>query len=152
MATLTSDSEIMKQMIPAVPIPSSSHFQVVHDELHRPMIFSIGNDGIFYLIKADSDGKNQLVNLSEKFKLSRKTLAFCISQDIDHTTYLIVAEEGLAKQGSRIYVMEPTKPESFDWSGPTDLTPFLLRGQFERFLVQRLFLVCIFLLSQITIS
>ncbi|KAF8253324.1 hypothetical protein K440DRAFT_657303 [Wilcoxina mikolae CBS 423.85] len=140
MAQVKFDSELMKQLIPAVPIPQSAQFHVVHDEQLRPMIFSIGNDGVFYLIKSDSSGKNQLINLSEKFKLSSNALAFSVSQDVDQTIYLVFAEVGLPGQGSRLYVMEPKKPTEVDWAASSDLTPYLLKGESKSITVRQMFL------------
>jgi len=140
MTQVKFDSELMKQLIPAVPIPATAHFTVVHDEQNRPMIFSIGNDGVFYLIKSGPDGKNQLVNLSSKFKLTTNALTFAVSEDVDHTIYLVFAEVGDG-QGSHLHVMMPKKPSEVDWIGSTDLSPILLtrKGEPKPMTVQRLF-------------
>ncbi|KAL7272159.1 hypothetical protein RUND412_005045 [Rhizina undulata] len=120
MAQVTFNSEFMKQIIPAVPIPKTAHFQVVHDEEFRPMIFSIGSDGVFYLIKSDSTGKNQLINLSAKFKLSGKRRE--------------------SSGGSIVHVMEPIKPSQVDWAGNADLRPQLFQGIKKDIIVKRFYL------------
>ena len=51
-AQVSYDSELMEQLIPADPIPADRRFATALDENKRPMIFSIGNDNILYLVMA----------------------------------------------------------------------------------------------------
>lgn len=53
MASIPIDSELMTQQVVSVAIPNSTNFVTVHDENGKNMIFSIGNDDVFYLTNED---------------------------------------------------------------------------------------------------
>ncbi|KAJ1547481.1 hypothetical protein HK096_002710, partial [Nowakowskiella sp. JEL0078] len=140
-AKVTYDSELMLQHLPAETIPEANHFDVVYDENWNPMIFSIGSDGVFYLIKRGTDNKNRLINLTQKFGLSDsgKTVAFAATQDFDKKTYLLFAEE-LSSGDRKMYVLDPKKPEEIDWAGSNDLKIHLLNGDSGSIHVREFFL------------
>jgi hypothetical protein len=44
MARITADSELMTNLVSAVPVPAGSYFRAILDEDRRPLIISINKD------------------------------------------------------------------------------------------------------------
>jgi hypothetical protein len=79
---ITYDSELIEQVVGATPLAQTKEYYVMRDEKHLPLLFSIGTDGICYIIYADELGRNQLKNLSAPFKVdpSHKVEALAVYQ------------------------------------------------------------------------
>ena len=129
MVSIKVQSELMEQELPQTALPSSNRFYVIYDELFRPMIFSNGSDGKLYLILADpNDGKNRLVDLSEKFRLAGKVTALNVTQDKDRKTYLVFAEEATPGGWSKVHVVKPFTPVNRFWIDESNLTGNVMKG------------------------
>jgi hypothetical protein len=133
MASFTISSELMEQEIPQTALPSTEHFYVAYDGNLQPMIFSRGTNGILYLITVDpTDGKNRLVDLSQKFKLEGKVTALNVTQDQDLKVYLVFAEERSPAKWSKIHVVKPFDPKEHNnkyWIENEDLTGMIIKGE-----------------------
>ena len=44
MTRITADSELMTNLVSAVPVPAGSYFRAILDEDRRPLLISISND------------------------------------------------------------------------------------------------------------
>lgn len=139
MASISFDSELMTQQVAGVAIPTSTNFVAVNDENGRAMIFSIGDDGVFYLTKEDETGSRIIVNLSNALKIVGVTIAaFDVAQNIsDSTLYVVVASK------SDLIVLKPFKPSTVYLANPNlDLTPFIMSGGPAVTTVQGIYMVC----------
>jgi hypothetical protein len=132
-ASFTISSELMEQEIPQTALPSTERFYVAYDDNLQPMIFSRGTNGLLYLITVDpTDGKNRLVDLSQKFKLEGKVTALNITQDQDLKVYLVFAEERGPTKWSKIHVVKPFNPKEQNnryWIDNEDLTGMIIKGE-----------------------
>ena len=124
----------MTQQIAAVAVPNTHKFSSAFDELGNIMVFSVGNDGTFYLVKQqDSTSARMLVNLNEALKIpTSKVTAFGVSQNPDSTIYLVIATQSSPKTPSTpvqtdLLVLKPFKPKDVDLSSPSpDLSPYIM--------------------------
>lgn len=75
---LTASSELMNNQIPALSIDPQHDMKVVHDSLGNPMLFSIGNDKVLYVILRD---------LASKTGWSQHDLSTAIAPDLSVTSF-----------------------------------------------------------------
>ncbi|KAI0206174.1 hypothetical protein F4808DRAFT_471052 [Astrocystis sublimbata] len=123
------DSELMQQVVTSTPLTDTSAFYVVRDELLNPLLFSIGSDGILYVTKQDGLGRNQLINLSEKFRLpsQHKTTALGLHQ-ADDLTLRVAFAHGDGQGVSTLVVLDKIKPQ--DLLLPADtMVDTILKGE-----------------------
>ncbi|MGF7048258.1 hypothetical protein J2T13_002765 [Paenibacillus sp. DS2015] len=82
---LTVSSELMKNQSAAHSIDPQHVMKTVQDSLGDPMIFSIGNDNVFYVILRDSASKSgwQQYNLSTAIALDMEATSFEVAQGVD---------------------------------------------------------------------
>lgn len=106
------DSELMQQVVTSAPLTDIDDFYVARDEHSDPMLFSVGSDGILYVTKRDELGRNQLINLSDKFKIPSqdKVTALGVYQR-DDSSLRIAFAHGDAHGASTLLVLRPIKPE-----------------------------------------
>ncbi|KAI8955738.1 hypothetical protein F4801DRAFT_586836 [Xylaria longipes] len=106
------DSELMQQVVTSAPLTDTSAFYIVRDEKLNPMLFSIGSDGVLYVTKQDDLGRNQLINLSEKFHLPshHKATALGLYQ-VDDLTLRVAFAHGDGQGVSTLIVLSRIKPQ-----------------------------------------
>jgi hypothetical protein len=82
-ATLTVAAELMKNQQHASPLDPSGDIEVAQDSNGWPMIFTIGTDKKFYLVRLDSQaaGGYTIINLSDDLAGGREAVAFGMTQD-----------------------------------------------------------------------
>lgn len=122
MATVKYDSEAMVSHVAAVPIDPAAHFITVTDHRQQPLVFSIGNDELFYMTKVGESGDHELINLAQKLGFpdtNTRVRAFGISQDQDGMLYLTV----VTKSGGSTIVnlFQPFDPSKLDEDSIADL-------------------------------
>lgn len=129
MAKVAVHAELMTQTVAARPVSCKDNFRGLRDRLNQPMLFSLGDEGIFYLIQKDLNGHNQLLSLNSRFNLptSSQITAFSATQDVAGTIYVAFAANTGASSNDTIHIMAPISA-SFDWS-QGDLTSQLLKYQ-----------------------
>ncbi|KAF9318989.1 hypothetical protein BG006_003067, partial [Podila minutissima] len=69
-ARVSLDADLMTQTVPCSVFPSNSaaSFSAVSDSQSKPILFSVSDDGLLYLLHADNiTGRKPLVNLNECF-------------------------------------------------------------------------------------
>ncbi|RYC57606.1 hypothetical protein CHU98_g8598 [Xylaria longipes] len=106
------DSELMQQVVTSASLTDTSAFYIVRDEKLNPMLFSIGSDGVLYVTKQDDLGRNQLINLSEKFHLPshHKATALGLYQ-VDDLTLRVAFAHGDGQGVSTLIVLSSIKPQ-----------------------------------------
>ncbi|KAL8321690.1 hypothetical protein RB593_004002 [Gaeumannomyces tritici] len=100
MASVKTDSELMDQLVAAIPVPHSSTFITVLDENGGPILLSLGNNGVLYAIKESSAGARVLIDLNDSFGISdREVVTFeAVQSAIDKQIYYSFAHKA-AKVG-----------------------------------------------------
>lgn len=153
MLTTTYDSELMVQQVAAVAVPSCSSFFTVADENCLPMVFSVGTDQKFYLIKEDVEGAHSLSDFGSLLRLAEDYVAHSLSvtQDADSNIFIVLAIEDKSatdadpnRMPSIVKVFRPFKPEDYDLASPsTDLSSLILpqKGESENFRAWTIFAV-----------
>jgi hypothetical protein len=138
MLSTTTDSELMVQHVAAVAVPNCSTFFTVADENGLPMVFSIGTDQKFYIIKEDIQGAHILSDFGSLLDLPEGYVAHALSvtQDADSNIYIVLAIEDSDSTTnsdpdripSTINVLKPFKPGDIDLGSPnTGLCQLLLK-------------------------
>jgi hypothetical protein len=130
MATAKIHSEMMTQTVAATAISSSAQFCVVRDSDNNPMIFSIGDAGILYLIQNGDGGHKSLIALNKGFDLptTSSVKALAVTQDPNGFIYLVFVEHVGSGEKDKIRVVSKIDP-AFDWSSHEDLTSMLLEDK-----------------------
>ncbi|TFK37929.1 hypothetical protein BDQ12DRAFT_666536 [Crucibulum laeve] len=135
------DTELIHQTVAGIPVPTTRRFTAIVDENGRPLVFSIGNDGVLYLIISDKDGTNELQNFGQRLGFSTHAQAVSASQGPDGDIIVIFAMTCEGNDYGSIHALGPFK--SSDLRG-TDLRlrSFLLRtfnqpskAKFEKILI-----------------
>ena len=121
MISITQDSELMTNLIPANPIPAGNRFVVFEDEDHEPAVFSLGEDQILNLV-ITVDGEPTLVNFGEVldiFSEGTKIQAFNVKQAPDLSLNLCIATQ--ATNGlSSFHLVHAIKPSELLQSVATE--------------------------------
>lgn len=95
MITITQDSELMTNLIPANPIPAGNRFVVFKDDNHDPAVFSLGDDQTLNLV-ITVNGEPTLTdfgNSSGLFSKGTKIQAFDVKQAPDLGLNICIATE-----------------------------------------------------------
>ncbi|KAK3808997.1 MAG: hypothetical protein J3R72DRAFT_481024 [Linnemannia gamsii] len=127
-ARVSLDADLMTQTVPCSVFPSNSaaSFSAVSDSQSQPLLFSVSQDGILYLLHADnSTGRKPLVNLNECFGVPAGAVtAHATNQDNMCTIYLAFSTL------TTVYVVRPTK--TLEWmsvKAGDNLASWLLTGK-----------------------
>ena len=136
------DSELMDQLIPAVPIEPSRRFETVLDENNRPLVFSIGNDNIFYLVIADENGLNTRQNFGARLGFHKNAQAFSVSQAEDRKLIVVFAMQRDDNSYGDIRILGPIEPADLR-KADLYLRSFILRtvAQPSNLMFERILLV-----------
>ncbi|KAG9006974.1 hypothetical protein FRB93_008240 [Tulasnella sp. JGI-2019a] len=116
----------MQHMLAADPIDTQHHLNAVRDERNQPLIFSIGNDGNLWTIKADERGANCSINISAAVEAGGKVDSFSVIQATDGSAkiFLVFAATKANQKASELYVIAPFAPADLNKaSGPLKLIP-----------------------------
>lgn len=110
-------AELMKNQSPASPIEPNQNLAVVQDAAGKPMLFSIGNDHRFHLIRFDETAKTgwSVMDLMSGVSGYSAATAFAVSQDLQGRISVLVA---LAKAGATttdLFIANMLEPSS-DWA------------------------------------
>jgi hypothetical protein len=113
-------AELMKNSQKSSPIEPTENILVVQDSSGSPMIFSIGTDNVFHLIKHDSgttDGWT-VVNLSTQFADYATAKTFDISQDLKGNISITLALTKKDQNTTDVFVasMLSNDYNQTDWS------------------------------------
>ncbi|KAG8922023.1 hypothetical protein FRC01_014583, partial [Tulasnella sp. 417] len=128
MADLHIDSQLMNYMLPASSINNKKHLVAIHDEQHQPLVFSIGNDGSLYAIKANGSGSNNSINVSASVGARGTVDAFIVKQASDANGGIFLAFSNTVPNSaaSELHVLAPFKPEVLNT--PDQLTRYVIFG------------------------
>jgi hypothetical protein len=113
------------QQIAAVAVPNSSLFHTVADENGRPMVFSVGTDKKFYVLKEDIEGHCLISDLESMLRLPAAYAAQVLSVTQDRASNIFVAlaieDQGSSaeRKPSIIYILQPFKPQDQNLSDAT---------------------------------
>ncbi|KAF9948492.1 hypothetical protein BGZ70_002200, partial [Mortierella alpina] len=137
-ALVSFDADLMTQTVPCHVFPSdkAASFSAVSDCQSKPVLFSVGQDKILYLLHAEnSTGKKPLVNLNKCFGIPDGTvIAHAVNQDQSMQICLVFST------ATTLYVVQPTKPD--DWTNvkaEDDRTSWLLKGTLDtRLMVKKI--------------
>ncbi|KAL9624348.1 MAG: hypothetical protein Q9160_001310 [Pyrenula sp. 1 TL-2023] len=116
-ASITSDAELMWNVLPAIALPSHSKFLTARDRNGQPMVFGIGSDSILRVAQeSPKDRLRQLVNIQKFLSLPAEALidGFDLYQSADDTIYLSVAYHTSSE--ARLLAAKPFKPEDIDFT------------------------------------
>lgn len=143
MASITSDSELMWNVLPAVSLPAHSKFLAVRDRNNNPMVFGIGSDHEFHVAQeVPTTRLRQLVPLSECFGLpaNTQTIDFDLKQGTDDKIYLSFAVNDSGQP--RLFVVEPFHPGQTDFTNPSTRLKKLEASRLDNMEVHAVLLVC----------
>ncbi|KAJ8059437.1 hypothetical protein OCU04_011101 [Sclerotinia nivalis] len=114
MASVKFDGEAMTGHAAAVGINPAANFFTVADHRQQPLVFSLGNDNLFYMTKIGDSGDHELVNLAQKLGLGSdhtKVSSFGVSQDQSGVIYLTTVHQ--SGSSTFLNVFQPMEPDSF---------------------------------------
>ncbi len=160
MATAPFDAELMTQQVAAIAVPPSHDFSAVRDEKGALMMFSLGINGVFYVVKDDANGARVMVDLGAALGLPPGSVtAFAVTQSpTDSTLYLVVAAVTTSTAQTDLFVLKPFAPSVIDVTQPTlNLESYVIPnaggGPTSSISAFQLFLVspCLFLLPLVAI-
>jgi hypothetical protein len=99
--TLHVSCELMKNQLPASPVSPSGNIAVVQDASGQPMIFTIGTDREFHLLRFDPGSASgwSLIDLGHSFTGYATAAAFDIVQDLKGNITIVAA---LSKPGATV--------------------------------------------------
>ncbi|KAL8799637.1 MAG: hypothetical protein Q9182_005739 [Xanthomendoza sp. 2 TL-2023] len=117
MATVRVDSELMQSWVSAVPVPASNDFRALKDSNGRPLVLSLGNDNVLYLLVASSEGQSgtyQIIDMTRSLGLSAdkdKVVAYDAVQSISSKMIYIVLSVESPSNWHRMLVLRPFLPD-----------------------------------------
>ncbi|KAM3074924.1 hypothetical protein ACMFMG_008330 [Clarireedia jacksonii] len=113
MASVKFDGEAMIGHAAAVGIDPAANFITIADHRQQPLVFSLGNDNLFYMTRVGDSGDHELVNLAQKLGLgpdSTKVSSFGVSQDQYGVIYLSTVHR--SGTSTFLNVFQPMQPDS----------------------------------------
>jgi hypothetical protein len=111
MAQVHVDSEPLLHCMPASVFNSSFKFTAVLDESSKPLIFTVGQDKRFYVLKENQRGSFVQIDLTDKLGISGEVDAFAITQSTSTSRTLFIAAATRSESGdTKLYVLEPIVP------------------------------------------
>ncbi|KAL8689416.1 MAG: hypothetical protein Q9224_004644 [Gallowayella concinna] len=117
MATVRVDSELMQSWVSAVPVPASHDFRALKDGNGRPLVLSLGNDDVLYLLVASSEGQSgtyQIIDVTRSLGLSPdrdKVVAYDAVQSVSSKMIYIVLSVESPSNWHRMLVLRPFLPD-----------------------------------------
>ena len=117
LASISSDAELMWNVLPAVAPPSQSKFLTARDRNGNPMVFGIGTDSVLRVAQEDSQTRlRQLIDLHPKLGLSEgaKTNGFDVLQVTDDSIYLSLTYATASE--ARLLALQPFSPKEVDFT------------------------------------
>jgi hypothetical protein len=123
---VTVSCELMRNQLPAVPIEPTTDIAVVQDSAGRPMIFTIGSDQKFRLLKPDSGSTTgwSVVDLMAGFTGYSGVAAFDVVEDIKGYITVVVALTRNGTEATDLFIA-PMLSNDFaktDWASFLKLT------------------------------
>jgi len=103
-----------------VPVPATRDFKVLKDGNGRPMLLSIGNDGILYLVASDGEGQSgthRVRNLTEALGLDKSSVSLtCFDAVQSVSTGMIYIALAAESSGNfhRLLLLRPFDPAAVD--------------------------------------
>lgn len=135
MNSITHDSELLSQRMAAVAVPDSSTFFTVRDENDEPLVFSLGTDKKFYMIKKNDLGQDIVRDFGSLLHFDEDYVghAVIVSQDSDDKLYIVVAVESdkeakndADQKASDVGVLKPFRPVDRDLNSTSDLRDLII--------------------------
>lgn len=123
-AVITSDNELMWNVLPAIALPSHSKFLTARDRNGKPMVIGIGTDSILRIAQEGlKDSLRKLVDIHPKLGLPSDALvdAFDLHQSTDDIIYLSVAYHTPTE--ARLLVVKPFSPQDVDFTDKNSTVP-----------------------------
>ncbi|HVY57263.1 MAG TPA: hypothetical protein VHA77_05375 [Xanthobacteraceae bacterium] len=116
--SLSVNCELMHNQLPASPVEPNRDIAVVQDSAGNPMLFAIGADGVFRLIRGEAGAATGFtsIDLSTQFAGYSGATAFDVSEDREGRITVVVA---LAKDKATTVFMASMlsgDPGKTDWS------------------------------------
>ncbi|EQB45598.1 hypothetical protein CGLO_15503 [Colletotrichum gloeosporioides Cg-14] len=114
-AFITSDAELMWNVLPAVALPSQSKFLTARDRNGKPMLVGIGSDSVLRVGQENPhDGLRQLVDLGTKLGIPSDAVVdgFDLFQSSDDIIYLSVAYH--TQTEANLLAARPFNPRDID--------------------------------------
>jgi hypothetical protein len=104
-ANITVAAELMKNHQLASPLDPTGNIEIAQDDQGWPMIFTIGTDQKFYLMKQDSvtAGGYQVITLSDSLGTGLKAVAFSMTQDNKGSISVNLAMEKQDGSGTTVF-------------------------------------------------
>lgn len=103
-----------------VPIPATRDFKVLKDGSGRPMLLSIGNDGILYLVASDGEGQSgthRVRNLTEALGLDKSNVSLTCFDAVQSVStgaiYIALAAES-GTNFHQLILLRPFDPATVD--------------------------------------
>lgn len=144
MASITHDSELLRQPWQDRILEGVLDFRAVHDSLSQPIVFFLQQDGKLSLLVQDDKSDLNVVNLSDKFGVgsSEKVTAIAVSQAKNLDIYLAFATQKKDDTGSsNLWVLPPLSPLSSTWLMSLGPDAVLKGGQSSSKVISKLLLV-----------
>ena len=116
-ASISSDAELMWNVLPAVALPSQSKFLTARDRNGNPMVFGIGTDSVLRVAQEDPQTRlRQLIDLHPKLGLPEgaKTNGFDMLQATDDSIYLSLTYASASE--ARLLALQPFSPKEVDFT------------------------------------
>ncbi|KAF4954223.1 hypothetical protein FGADI_5436 [Fusarium gaditjirri] len=130
MAKVTAKCEFMENVLPAGRLSLKERFHVAEDDHGEPMIFSLDIRNQLCLIMKGTEGHNQLINLSDRFGLSKDESvgSFSVSQNKNGHIHLCFTAR---KSGAadRLIVVQPIAASWPEWTRKMDPSQDLYSGE-----------------------
>lgn len=114
---ISSDAELMWNVLPAIALPSQSKFLTARDRNGNPMVFGIGTDSILRVAQENPQTRlRSLVDINIKLGLAPTTTTqgFDLFQTTDDKIFLCLSYT--EENESRIMAVKPFHPEDVDFS------------------------------------
>src|SRR3954447_2175882 len=91
--TFTIDADLMHNQAPAAVVDPQHAMSVISDQQGNPMLFSIGNDGVLYVVVRDARSTSgwKQYDLSSALGAENRVTTFTVSQGQDHRIILAAA-------------------------------------------------------------
>ena len=118
MATITFDSELLRQPLPEKTLTGALDFRAVHDSASNPVIFTIQRDGRLLLLAQgeSANGDIKVIDLSKQVAVhaSDKVNALAVTQAKNLDIYLTFAT-GDGESASKLWILPPLSPTFKGW-------------------------------------
>lgn len=110
MITITQDAELMTNILTANPVPVANAFAAFTDVQNNPGVVSHSQDNKLEAI-VHVNGKPQMFDLNEIWKIKGDIQAFGLWQDANHHLWIAIAAEAKEAE-SRFYLIYDVDPNT----------------------------------------